>query len=420
MVDLRDMGPDRAQAMTGHNVSGRNGPTIAGAMTGVALIAAVLASITGADPTINTVFFLWITVLLPMRLIQGLQRPMSTATAAAAVLTLVYLAWGALLHFRPFYLRGDWLILDAIHGIYRYVGQRVLDRRPPPYPHISIETMRWNWGLLAIFYAAVLFLALSGRLFTRRSTVRGDRSTTRRARGGPSAGLRWIRAITGIMALFFVSGWSQGIAPLADRSMPGAPWARPLCLTGLAGSLLLAAIAMRPWPAPRRAWRSVARGARLLPAITAGIITGLVWSLWGWEGSARIAALFVAMILLFARRPARRRRGLILALLLAMFWGFAISAEIVQNPDGLAFTARARRSGFRIVADPRIRPIASRANGWEDPNGSIRLTSCSPTRAPSSYPTPARPITMRRARPQPTRSPATTGASPWKRTSPIS
>ena len=36
--------------------------------------------------------------------------------------------------------------------------------------------------------------------------------------------------------------------------------------------------------------------------------------------------------------------------------------------DNHAFTVRARRAGFRVVADPRIRvrPIASRATGWDD------------------------------------------------------
>jgi hypothetical protein len=195
--------------------------------------------------------------------------------------------------------------------------------------------MRWNWALLVVFYGAILVQAVAP----------GPRK--RVGLGGappPPAELRrvsaWRRRILPtaelVLALLFAWHWLYS----SSLSGPiGWEWSGPV---GLTGCLLLAAVHSRPWPPYRRLWKPARRVARLVPAALAGYVSGLAWSLWGWRASAGTAALVSLLLItsaLAVRNPAywRRWRTLALAFLLAMFWGFAISAEIVKIPDSSAY-----------------------------------------------------------------------------------
>ena len=320
--------------MTNKTVDARSRTTIASTMVLIAMIAAALTSIKSRNAAFNSSWSLFITLLMPLYIISNLQRPKSATELLAVALAVTYLAWGAFFVFWPGGLPSDWLLLDATHGVYRSLGHW-LGQRPPPYPRMGIRTLRWHWGLLAALYAAILFVSLAHRVGVRPATC-PSRSPATRSRQ-LSMRLRCIRSATLIMALWFFFSWLHGSCPVLDLpygSCPfQAPWCGRLCLAGLAGSLLLAAIAMRPLPSLRRLTRSTAPVARLVPAATAGVVTGLVYSLWGWRASAQAAALCVVILVLFERFSIRRPSGLVLVHLLVMFWGFAISAKIGKYAD---------------------------------------------------------------------------------------
>jgi hypothetical protein len=318
--------------MTQRSATVRDRATIVESMALIALAATMLSSVVYSRSLIHVLVLLWMVVFFPLRLLIHLARPKSAEEIAAATLAMVYLIWGAAFGFRPGRApyEVDWVAIYGLHNIYWHIGC-LIGQTPPPYPQISLDTMRWNWGLLATFYAAILVQGLSPGARKRVGLVGAPPLLA-----GPLHVSAWRRRILPtaelVLALLFAWNW------LYSSPISGPIRWEWSCPFGLAGCLLLAVVHSRPWP-PYWLSKHARRVARHVPAALTGYMIGLAWSLWGWQASTGIAAaLSLAIGMLYVQAPAYWRHGhtLALAFLLAMFWGFAISAEIVKIPDSFA------------------------------------------------------------------------------------
>jgi hypothetical protein len=296
----------------------------------IALAATMVWSVEDPDCPLGGLLTLTVALALPFHLLSRLGRRPSAARMAAAALAMGYLAWGALLRFRPGAPPGDWGTLRALHGMSWYIGDRLghwPGPFPPPFPDVVDQTMRWNWGLLAAFYAAILFFSLAGRVGRRaaHAGLRGSQPRRAEPRYLLAQTARAMLCVAPVFALWlFLDGFGDNrmdSGPIHGWRPSGTPLARPLGIIVVAGWLVMAAVRPRPALGARRLSRLV------VVAATGGFASGVVWSIWGFEVGA--AALFIVVALLTHRsRVDEGRRGSVLRLL-AAFWGFALSVEIV-------------------------------------------------------------------------------------------
>jgi hypothetical protein len=334
---------------------------------------------------------------------------------AAALLAMLYLAWGAILGFWPGGRPDDWALLDLIH----WAALRLFGRHEPPF-HAS-EAVRWNWGLLAAFYAATLVAAGAPRVRrrTRPGAIDVDGSPApRTGTRWSSAGLRWIPpAAELVLALWLLLDWLTGSRMVADGL------SRWLCLVAIAALLVLAVADWRPRPRSWRLSRFAVRVAWLAPASIAGAITGLAWTAWGWQASLG-AALLLGVAALFARivtapgrprmlvrrtsvprsftpvsAPIARRRRRIIVHLLAAFWWFAMVTEFEKSPAPWMRTADKGLVAVQFVRHPWLVvrgpwSVAKGADGQGPNNGQrpprqrlLQLTTDHGPRTPRCGPT---------------------------------
>lgn len=278
----------------------------------------------------NGLLILSIMFFLPIYLLLHLWKGLSFAELSAAALAMAYLIWRAVIRYwpgeSPYYY---WPVLRAIHDAYWHIGYR-LGRRSTPIPMIDPESQRWNWSLLAVFYAAILIGALVRRRRPRPVRTCDSKSHSPRVATAPSAWRRILSLAEVVLPLWFLSYWHHTSCPL--HSWPsgvgpfGWAWCRWVCLMGLAGSLLLSLLLnlmrFHRW-CPR--WYAV-RLSLLVPPVAAGILAGVVSSLVGRGALLFVSVGVVILILLSSRYPSHRRGWLFASLLLAMFWGFALSS----------------------------------------------------------------------------------------------
>jgi hypothetical protein len=299
--------------------------TIAATMALIAMAAMMLASTSTriSDPPLNEILTLFIELVLPLYLLVNLERPLSVAKVAAAALATVYLAWGASVIFWPGRSLSEWTVLKAIYKLYWYIGYRLIPQRPPPLPVLALETMRWNWGLLAAFYAAILVITVT-RGFGKRVWRVGLGGLPLSVAGSDriSRALQCLRPVALAAALWLLSEW---LPCLYQGRLARCGWLYPI---GLVGSFVFGVTDRRPHPPSWRLSRFALRAARLVPSGMAGVVMGLAWSLWGWQYSVGTAAVFLVIQFSSSRLAIRRSRRHILVHLLAAFWGFALSAEI--------------------------------------------------------------------------------------------
>jgi hypothetical protein len=316
--------------------------TIVEGMALVAIVALMAASTLHQDSMFNDLLALSLLFFLPCYFLVHLERPLAESEIAAAALALAYLAWGAAYRFQPARPPRCWTEFYALHRLYWRV-EIWLGWLPSRFYRISPATMQWNWGLLAMFYAAIVTVALKRRASDRRvwsgagepAANESVRRTSRRFR---------VHAFTAvILALWSLCCWRHQVTSPTSCWRPAEPrlLARPIaaradygsfCLLGLAGSLVAALIAWRERPAGGRPWRYGTQLVRLLRPALLGALCAPIWSLRAWGSPAVTVALFLAIFALFARLSARRPHRLTALYFLAMLWGFAMfSANILPE-----------------------------------------------------------------------------------------
>lgn len=310
----------------------RGQTTISSAMALIATVAVSCSSVLTADSLADDLLILSLLFLLPAYLLVNLRRGLSGVQMAGAALAAIYLGLGASLRFWPGAPPYHWQPIYSLYGVSWGVGYS-LGLRNSRLPWGSHEVIRWNWGLLAVFYAFILVVSARQRL--RRRPTRAELDSGR-IQGQSDANRTWSRFLPNgvelVPAMWFLCNWYHGSCPIPEwpyGACPiGAPWSGALCLLGLAGSLLLVFAEWRPRPSWWRPWRIAAGVARLAPPAVAGIIAGLVYSLSGKAGVLAAAVLSVAVVGLVARPARWRKRWIALIYLLAMFWGFAIATQV--------------------------------------------------------------------------------------------
>jgi len=346
LVDLRPI--CASVTMTNSVVRPQGRMPMSTAMALIAAAAVMVVSTRARHSPLSSLVSLSILLALPFYMLVNLRRPKTTVTMAAAALAMAYLAWGAFLAFWPGIRPDDWAPLDAIHW-----AEDVLLGRPPAPAFRTSEAVRWNWGLLAAFYAAILVASAAPRVRHRTGPARIEGATPPRAGNGrTTARLRCVPpGAELVLALWFIWNWF-----LDSRRSEAvtSEWVWPL---GLVASLYLAVADWRPRPRSWRLSRFAASVAWLAPDCVGGVITGLVWTAWGWQYAVATAPLILIVVALFARLPLIRRRprlpvhcrsaprrsasrrspipgrrARILAHLLAAFWWFAISVEVEKSP----------------------------------------------------------------------------------------
>jgi hypothetical protein len=310
----------------------RDSVTIRMVMAWIALSAIMLALTRNGPPRLLGVLLLLLTSVLPYYYLVNLRRPKSSTEIVVAALALAYFAWVTFLcvrdHGHPLYAFSEF---RTTREIYYCIGYRLGWRPPPSTEPSSYNTMYWNWGLLAAFFAAILLVEALRRVEKR--PVRVGLGGSPRPPRLPTPILVVIRGIPAVAALVlagrFLEHW---LVRFLFGGLARSGWFLPV---ELAAWLALAFSDWRPRRPYWRLSRYAGRVARLIPAGMAGVVISLGGLLWGWRCSVGVATCVLVIMMVYQGSPLSRRRRRILAPLLAMFWGFAISAEIrLPSPYG--------------------------------------------------------------------------------------
>lgn len=302
--------------------------TISGAMVLVAMATLTLASTENGSLPLLGLLPIALRLVLPFYYLVNLSRPKSAAEMAVAALAMVYFAWVAFLCYwiggHPIYIFSE---LQATHDVSCYIGDRLGWKTPSR--EVWPQIVYWNWGLLAALYAAILLVEVVHRLGQRPVWVGLGGSPRRPKLPTPIlVVIRGIPAVAGLeLAGRLLENW---LVRFLFGGVGRSGWYCPVEFTAW---LLLAFSDWRPRPPYWRLSRYAGRVARLVPAGMAGVIISLSGTVSGWRCSVGSAACFLVMIAVYERSPLGRRHRRILALLLAMFWGFAVSAEIKFLPS---------------------------------------------------------------------------------------
>ena len=271
--------------------------------------------------------------VFPLYALARIGLPRSGAEMLGFAMSAAYLAWGALYLFRPghppYYNAG---LPGFLHRMSMTSNALFHPGQPTRYAEVWHFVRRWNWGLMALFYAGLFIDGLVTQLRHRgneqRDGIRSDRAHRTPFRLVGFA-LWWIAL------LWFV----------------GSPWGWPVVVGST--SLAIIAAARRDWRGTSQStWRLLSEVCRALPAVGIGVGLGLCWTWQGPNFAAFAASLviigFVSCRWLVVRWPRLRVTTLLLAVswpklrviafLLAVYYGFSVSAQIVEMPAPSLFS----------------------------------------------------------------------------------
>ena len=141
---------------------------IANLMAAVVVVAALL-TFPRYDNALLFNLSLWlIEFVFPYYLIVGIGRTKSAFELSCIAIAMAYLVWGSVFLFRPGNCSGYVPILHLVSMTLTRLVYRTLS----PPEGIWVEVYRWNWGLLALVYAAFLTEAVLPRAAANRARAR--------------------------------------------------------------------------------------------------------------------------------------------------------------------------------------------------------------------------------------------------------
>ena len=232
-------------------------------MAFMGLAAILLISPNSGHNNFIKIAMLIVSYAFPLYALGRIGPPRSGAEMLGFVMSSVYLAWGALYLFRPGHPPSYNDVLPEFLGR-PLMTFAALFHTVEPWRDMSKWHLvrRWNWGLMAIFYAG-LFIDGVVTQFRHRGNdpqieIRSDRTH--------HATFRFVG---------FVLWWTT-LLWFVD-----SPWGWPVVVGS--ASLAIIAAARRDWRGTSQStWRLLSEVCRALPAVGIGVGLGLCWT---WQGT---------------------------------------------------------------------------------------------------------------------------------------